>query len=278
MCRDSSLVTRAAGRDVGGVHMGDVSGGIQDVHHFENHGHIEHYNYVDKSVHNHGCTDDCNDDNDDDEDADEDEDEQERGHARAPAMGGGISGGGGGGAVKPAMVTPPTGDSANKQVAVDNTKHILVEKQMDLVRDFPYWAMNSGLADASKGHGQAGEWRANRGPPYVQATTMFAGTGVDKQGSGNLVRRIVGLKTSFRFHKWEGNNFISNFDGPQFRFLYRNIHSSLIVPPLETSGGCVPPPAFTPRTARKLVPHKLDVFAAYVVCTRAQKASMHARI
>lgn len=150
---------------------------------------------------------------------------------------GGIAGEGGGDEALSRVGTPPKADSANKEVAVLNTKRMLVEKQMDLVRDFPYWSMNSGLADAAKGHGQAGEWRANRGPPYVQAVTMFAGTGVDKQGSGNLVRRIVGLKTSFRFHKWEGNNFISNFDGPQFRFLYRNVHSSLVIPPLEMSGG-----------------------------------------
>jgi hypothetical protein len=141
---------------------------------------------------------------------------------------------------------PAKVDSDTKQVAVENTKRILVEKQMDLVRDFPYWAMNSGLADAAKGHGQNGLWRANRGPPYVQATTMFAGEGVDKQGSGNLVRRIVGLKTSFRFHKWEGNNFLTSFDGPQFRFLYRNVHSSLIIPPLEMSGGCVARHALMP--------------------------------
>jgi len=127
--------------------------------------------------------------------------------------------------------------AADKQVAVQSAKRMLVEKQMDLVRDYPYWATNSGLADAARGHGQAGEWRANRGPPYVQATTMFAGEGVDKEGSGNVVRRILGLQTSFRFHKWQGNSFLSNFDGPQFRYLYRNVHSQLVIPPLEMSAG-----------------------------------------
>ena len=127
--------------------------------------------------------------------------------------------------------------SAQKEVAEESTKRMLVEKQMDLVRDFPGWSMNSGLHDAAQGHGQAGEWRSNRGPPYVAATTMFAGTGVDRDGSGNVVRRILGLKTSFRFHKWSGNSFISNFDGPQFRFLYRNVHSQLVIPPLEMSSG-----------------------------------------
>ena len=128
-------------------------------------------------------------------------------------------------------------DTVVKQVAMQSAKRVLVEKQMDLVRDFPYWATNSGLADAAKGHGQAGEWRADRGPPFVQATTMFAGEGVDKEGSGNVVRRILGLKTTFRFHKWQGNSFLTNFDGPQFRYLYRNVHSQLVIPPLEMSGG-----------------------------------------
>ena len=128
-------------------------------------------------------------------------------------------------------------DSYNKEVAVDSTRRILVEKQMDFLRDFPHWAMNSALSDAAKGHGQPGEWRANRGPPYVGAITLFAGQGVDKQGSGNLVRRILGLKTSFRFHKWEGNSFLKDFDNPQFRYLYRNVHSQLIVPPIVESSG-----------------------------------------
>jgi len=105
-------------------------------------------------------------------------------------------------------------DSYNKEVAVDSTRRILVEKQMDFLRDFPHWAMNSALSDAAKAHGQPAEWRANRGPPYVGAITLFAGQGVDKQGSGNLVRRILGLKTSFRFHKWEGNSFLKDFDNP----------------------------------------------------------------
>ena len=141
----------------------------------------------------------------------------------------------------PGMVgVPAKVDKDTKQMAVENSKRILVEKQMDFVRDFPRWSINSGLADAAKGHGQEGLWRANRGPPYVEQVTMFGGKGVDKKGSGNLVRRVVGLKTSFRFHKWEGNSFLSNFDGAQFRYLYRNVHSSLIIPPLETGGGCVP--------------------------------------
>ena len=214
---------QSAGRDIG------------DDHHIENHGHIEHFNYVDNSVHKHYDHEDDDEDEDEDEEDDDDEDEEEpriTKNGPSTAVQGGEN--------DARMVgSPAKVDSANKQVAVETAKRILVEKQMDLVRDFPYWAMNSGLADAAKGHGQYGEWRANRGPPYVQAMTLFAGTGVNKKGSGNLVRRIVGLKTSFRFHKWEGNSFLTNFDGPQFRFLYRNVHSQLIIPPLE-SGGCVP--------------------------------------
>eukprot|EP00286_Rhodomonas_abbreviata_P014239 CAMPEP_0181318704 /NCGR_PEP_ID=MMETSP1101-20121128/17152_1 /TAXON_ID=46948 /ORGANISM="Rhodomonas abbreviata, Strain Caron Lab Isolate" /LENGTH=433 /DNA_ID=CAMNT_0023426199 /DNA_START=9 /DNA_END=1311 /DNA_ORIENTATION=+ len=124
-----------------------------------------------------------------------------------------------------------------KTVAMANAKRVLAEKQLDLLRDFPYWAANSAQSDAAKGHGQYGEWRVNRGPPYVAATTLFSGEGVDRGGSGNLVRRIVGIKTSFRFHKWEGDSFLVDFDGPQFRYEYRNTHSQLIIPPLEVGGG-----------------------------------------
>jgi len=129
--------------------------------------------------------------------------------------------------------------SAELQRAVNiaDAKRKLMERQMDLMHGYDNWAANSALMDASKGQGQDGEWRPNRGPPYVQATTMFAGDGVDKSGSGDMVRRILGIKTSFRSHQWVGNNFLSSFDGPQFRFLYRNTHSALVVPPLEHGGG-----------------------------------------
>jgi hypothetical protein len=174
-------------------------------------------------------------------DVEEDDNEDDDDEGLPEATGKGAADGGEVRSMPAASVegVPGTVDKDTKQVAVENAKRILVEKQMDLVRDFPGWSMNSGLADAAKGHGQDGLWRANRGPPYVEQITMFGGKGVDKKGSGNLVRRVVGLKTSFRFHKWEGNSFLSNFDGPQFRYLYRNVHSSLIIPPLETGGGWV---------------------------------------
>eukprot|EP00960_Hanusia_phi_P048465 758959-Hanusia_phi.AAC.4 len=124
----------------------------------------------------------------------------------------------------------------NREVAFLSARHRLLEKQTDFVRDFPDWAMNSALADASKGHGQEGEWRADRGPPYVMATTLYSGVGVNRKGSADMVRKILGIKTSFRFHKWEGDSFLTDFDGPQFRYLYRNVHSTLVIPPLERSG------------------------------------------
>ncbi len=177
------------------------------------------------SPHPPGCCCPCDEDEDDEDDED-DKDENDKDDADEEEKCG-----------ETPCVKTVKPDADAKEVAVLTAKRILTERQMDLLRHFPTWSMNSALADAAKGHGQNGEWRPNRGPPYVQATTMFAGQGVDKKGSGNLVRRIVGIKTSFRFHKWEGNNFISNLDGPQFRFLYRNLHSQLIVPPLTMGDG-----------------------------------------
>uniref|UniRef100_A0A6T8N202 Uncharacterized protein n=2 Tax=Hemiselmis andersenii TaxID=464988 RepID=A0A6T8N202_HEMAN len=118
-----------------------------------------------------------------------------------------------------------------------NAKRRLKERQMDLIRDYPHWAVNDGEVAAARGHGQGGEWEADRGPPYVSETTLYAGAGTDMEGSANLIRRVLGIPTSFRFHKWDGNNFLRSFDGPQFRFLYRNVHSHLVIPPLEKGGG-----------------------------------------
>lgn len=63
-----------------------------------------------------------------------------------------------------------------------------------LTAAYPDWAKGVSLG----GHGAFGEWRADRGPPYVQRLTMFAGEGVDQVGSGTLVRRILGIKMAFR--------------------------------------------------------------------------------
>lgn len=98
---------------------------------------------------------------------------------------------------------------------------------------------------AVNGHGQAGTWNAQRGPPYVDRLTMFVGAGVDTVGNGDLVRRIVGLKKAFGGacglrsckHALSGKSFIKNFDSTQFRFLYRNSCSSIVIPPLTRGAG-----------------------------------------
>ena len=111
----------------------------------------------------------------------------------------------------------------------------------NLGMSYPSWAKGESV----HGHGQDGEWRHDRGPPYVMRVTLFAGDGVDTKGSGTLVRRILGLKTSFGkpcdlrscHHAWSNNNYLNTFDGPQFRFLYRNMCSVLVVPPLTNGAG-----------------------------------------
>jgi len=111
----------------------------------------------------------------------------------------------------------------------------------NLGMSYPSWAKGESV----HGHGQDGEWRHDRGPPYVMRVTLFSGDGVDTKGSGTLVRRILGLKTSFGkpcdlrscHHAWSNNNYLNTFDGPQFRFLYRNMCSVLVVPPLTNGAG-----------------------------------------
>jgi hypothetical protein len=71
------------------------------------------------------------------------------------------------------------------------------------------------------------------GPPYVRKVVMYAGDGVDEDGSGDRVRRIVGVRRKWPLHDWSGNNFLNNFDASQLRFMARNTHSVLIVPPLS---------------------------------------------
>uniref|UniRef100_A0A6U2G2Q8 Uncharacterized protein n=1 Tax=Hemiselmis andersenii TaxID=464988 RepID=A0A6U2G2Q8_HEMAN len=111
----------------------------------------------------------------------------------------------------------------------------------NLAMSYPTWAKGAALT----GKGQDGEWRHDRGPPYVMRVTLFSGDGVDTKGSGTLVRRILGLKTAFGKpcdlrscrHAWSNNNYLTSFDGPQFRFLYRNMCSVLVVPPLTNGAG-----------------------------------------
>lgn len=78
-----------------------------------------------------------------------------------------------------------------------------------------------------------GRWTAKSdGPPYLSKMTMYSGTGVDKEGSANLVRRILGVKRQWRFHHWNTNNFVPSFESDQMRFLSRNKNSVLVIPPL----------------------------------------------
>ena len=110
-----------------------------------------------------------------------------------------------------------------------------------LSESYPEWTRGMSIP----GKGQEGEWRHDRGPPYVQRLTMFAGEGVSSKGNGDLVRRVLGLKMAFGKscdlrscdHAWTGNSYLRSFDGSQFRFLYRNQCSVLVVPPLTHGPG-----------------------------------------
>ena len=114
------------------------------------------------------------------------------------------------------------------------------EAQDNLQMSYPDWAKGASI----QGKGQFGEWRKERGPPYVKRMVMFSGTGVDQVGSGTMVRRILGLKTAFGRscdlrscdHAWTNNQYLKTFDGTQFRFLYRNQRSVIVVPPLHGHG------------------------------------------
>mmetsp|Transcript_12321 Transcript_12321/g.29465 ORF Transcript_12321/g.29465 Transcript_12321/m.29465 type:complete len:485 (+) Transcript_12321:30-1484(+) len=123
----------------------------------------------------------------------------------------------------------------------EHAKRRMSEAADHLAGSFPDWAKSETIM----GMGQDGEWRHDRGPPYVQRMTMFAGDGVDTLRNGNLVRRILGLKTAFGKncdlrscdHAWTGNSYLRSFDGSQFRFLYRNQCSAIIIPPLTHGAG-----------------------------------------
>jgi len=111
----------------------------------------------------------------------------------------------------------------------------------NLVLSYPDWAKGQSIP----GRAQDGEWRHDRGPPYVQRLTMFSGQGVDTISNGDLVRRILGLNKAFQKpcdlrscdHAFTGNQYLKSFDGSQFRFLYRNQCSAIVVPPLTNGAG-----------------------------------------
>ena len=133
-----------------------------------------------------------------------------------------------------------TGES---RAAAKDARRRIVEARDLLTDAFPDWAKGTSI----HGRGATGEWRVDRGPPYVVRLTMFAGTGVDQVGSGTLVRRVLGIKTAFRSqcdlrscdHAWRGNSFLRSFDSPQFRFLYRAQDVTIVVPPILGAGPIV---------------------------------------
>jgi len=65
--------------------------------------------------------------------------------------------------------------SVNKIDSEKIQQHQRVSDAADnLAQSYPDWTKGVSLP----GHGQGGEWRHDRGPPYVQRLTMFAGDGV----------------------------------------------------------------------------------------------------
>jgi len=131
---------------------------------------------------------------------------------------------------------------------------------------YPGWAKGVTIP----GKGQDGEWRHDRGPPYVKRITMFTGPGVDTLGNGNLVRRVLGLTTAFQKvcdlrscdHAMTGNQYVSNFDGAQFRFLYRNACSSIVIPPLTKGAG----PVLSDNGLFRLHHYLKDGYNTVIVC------------
>lgn len=131
---------------------------------------------------------------------------------------------------------------------------------------YPGWAKGVTIP----GKGQDGEWRHDRGPPYVKRITMFAGAGVDTVGNGNLVRRVLGLTTAFQKvcdlrscdHAMTGNQYIKNFDGAQFRFLYRNACSTIVIPPLTKGAG----PVLGDNGLFRLHHYMKDGYNSMIVC------------
>lgn len=104
-------------------------------------------------------------------------------------------------APSPAPSEPPSPAPApisSRTVRLDRARLVEARQRISDARDgltaaYSDWAKGVSIG----GHGAFGEWRADRGPPYVQRLTMFAGTGVDQVGSGTLVRRILGIKMAF---------------------------------------------------------------------------------
>jgi len=136
----------------------------------------------------------------------------------------------------------------------------------NLKLSYPGWAKGVTIP----GKGQDGEWRHDRGPPYVKRITMFAGPGVDTLGNGNLVRRVLGLTTAFQKvcdmrscdHAMTGNQYIRSFDSAQFRFLYRNACSNIVIPPLTKGAG----PVLGDNALFRLHHYLKDGYNTMIVC------------
>jgi hypothetical protein len=143
----------------------------------------------------------------------------------------------------PGVGSEPMCFKLNGFTDMDRAKAIrrMSEAADNLASSYPDWSKGVSIP----GHGQEGEWNHERGPPYVQRLTMFAGQGVDTLHNGNLVRRILGLNKAFQRpcdlrscdEAFSGNQYVRSFDGAQFRFLYRNLCSSIVIPPLTKGAG-----------------------------------------
>jgi len=103
-----------------------------------------------------------------------------------------------------------------------------------LTESYPQWSKGFNIPY----HGQVGEWRPERGPPYAAQVTLYADKTVEELRSGEIIRKTLGLHTAMGkkcdlhdcSHAWVGNRFLGSFDGSQFRFLYRNTDSVLVIP------------------------------------------------
>jgi len=97
-------------------------------------------------------------------------------------------------------------------------------------------------------------------PPYLAPITLYAGDGVNKHGSGKYVRRLMGVKTQWRYHNWNTNSYISSFESNQMRFFSRNKHSFLVIPPLAET------PVLSGTAARYLNDYLLYGGNSLIIC------------
>jgi len=133
-------------------------------------------------------------------------------------------------------------DGTRSPKPADEYARHVKEAAAEIAKTYPDWARSTGAS--LEPWGQHGEWTYKRGPPYVKKLTMFKGVGVDQVGVGTLIRRVLGLGTAAGRkcdlrscdHAMTGNSYLNTFDGAQFRFLYRNWCSTIVIPPLRAAG------------------------------------------